>query len=135
MARHIAQRPGSKVKEATPTEWQVIVAVGTVLGDAQPQFPIETVRYGRACRSLLNALGPRRTIGPGVHFGDISDYARPDHLGTLPGPLVRVALVPHLCRDVVFLGRFRQFPALPNRVSQWLLHIDVLSAFHCGQTY
>ena len=65
-----------------------------------------------------------------MDFGDVADFARPDHLGALARAFVRVALVAHLRGDLVFVGRLHQLARFPDGAGQRLLHVDVLAALH-----
>ncbi len=65
-----------------------------------------------------------------MHFRDVADLAGPDHLGRLPRSFVRIALVAHLCRDLVFVRCLLQLARFPDGAGQRLLHVHVLAALH-----
>ena len=143
VARHIAQRPAAEIVKSAPVEGivELVLLLGvfrsagsvrTRRSPAQPEIPIERRRNRLFGRHFRQTLRPDRTIGPGVHFGDVADLARPDHFGALPAAFIGVALVAHLRRDVVLGGRFRELARLPDRARQRLLHVHVLAALHAA---
>src|SRR5579875_1017428 len=132
VARHIAQRSRAEIEESPPAERQIILAVGPLLRDAQPQVPIERARYWRRSRRFFDSLRPSWAIRPGMHLCDVADCARPDHFRALARAFVRVALISHLRSHAVFLCGLHQLTAFPNGVRQRFLHVDVLARLHSG---
>ncbi len=150
VAGHIAQRAAAEIVEAAPVERLIKVAVlGGIsfaarcvrpfFGDAQPDVPLECARSRVRRRNMRETLWPDRTVGPGVHFGDVADLAGPDHFGALPRTFVRIALIAHLRGDLIFVRRLHQLPRFPHRARERFLHINVLAALHaphgCGSVH
>ena len=132
VARHVADRSTAELREGAPVVRHVGRAVRARITVGQPGIPVERRRNGRFLRHHLRPLRPvgPRTIGPGVHFGDAADLARPDHLAALPRAFARVALVAHLRGHAVLSRAQRQLLRLPHRARQRLLAIHVLAARH-----
>src|SRR5262249_46591077 len=75
---------------------------------AEPEIPIERIRDGRGCSDLRHLLRPRSAAGPGMHFTDLADLARPNDLAGHARRVVRITLIAHLCGDFVLGGRLCQ---------------------------
>src|ERR1035438_10330888 len=150
----IAQRAGAKIVEPPPIVRNIKTIIASVIGTrvavrnvilvpaagrvgthrsaTQPEIPIQA-RWNRLLfRNLLDSLRPVRRAGVRMHLRDIANLARPDNLASRPMPLVRVALVSHLGRDLVLHCGFGQKARFPRSPSQWFLDIDVLTALPTG---
>jgi len=65
-----------------------------------------------------------------VDFADLADFAAPNNFGALTGAFVGVALVAHLCGDLVFRSGGAKLAGFPDGTDERFLHVDVLAALH-----
>ena len=65
-----------------------------------------------------------------MYFRYIANRAGPDDLRRHADTLMRVALVAHLRRDLVFGGGIEQQACFPRRAGKRLFDVDVLAALH-----
>jgi hypothetical protein len=142
VARHIAQRAAAVIVKAPPVE-RLVEIISALVGvafaahserpgrrNALPKIPVEPGDYRSRIGHFGETLRPDRPIGPGMHFRDVADYARPDHLGALPRAFVGVTLVAHLGGHSVLISHLAHLPRFPNGADERFLHVNVLAAFH-----
>src|SRR5262249_41612619 len=70
VACHVAQGAGAVIPPAAPAEGQVRLVVSSLLGDAEPQVPLQGRRHFLGGWPFGHALGPDRPIAPDVYLLD-----------------------------------------------------------------
>src|SRR5262249_60084723 len=67
---------------------------------------------------------------PDMDPADLAEHTGSEDFHDLPVILASVDLRAHLGLDVLAGGRFHHYPDFMDRVSQWLLAVDVLAGAH-----
>src|SRR5437763_1991571 len=123
MATDIAERAGAEIPPAPPFERQVSRMIRARRGGSEPQVPIQRRWHRRRVFGPLDALRPilvekaiRGTVGPDVDLAHRADRIVPNELAESPRIFRGLALVAHLCRDLLFARRFGHLAGFPNRM-------------------
>ena len=104
--------------------------IGPFWRGAEPQVPVEVRRHVVPFQRALDRLRPNGSVGPVLHLAHGADRAGLNPLADLSRPLLRVALVTHLCGYSRGPGDFGHLAHLPNRAGQRLLAVDGLAQLH-----
>ena len=128
----VAERAVAEVEPRTPLAVDVAHVVGVMLRGGEPAIPVERFRH-RLRRQIIRkrlAMPAPRAVHERRDLRDVLDDARLGPRLELKIVRVRVALVPHLRGDFVFLLRRHHQFNLPEAVRHRLLDIDVLAERH-----
>src|SRR5207253_5860431 len=75
---HVAESATTEIVPPTPDKGQISVVERTFRGRAEPEVPIQTVRYGFGFLGAFETLRPKRTVRPVCDFAHRTDGAIPN---------------------------------------------------------
>ena len=117
-----------KAQPVKPVEGMVGVVIGTILGRAQEQVPMDVSRDGRTfcgARDNTGRLRPNGTIGPNMNLANWANGTRTNDLHRLAESVLGGALVAHLRGNFGALRGFTHQAGFVDRVNQRLLAINM----------